>query len=96
MHTKLDYLCKLTHVDYVLSGSVNPDYSDEFNVTKIKIINNLYDKKEKYLDLFENVKNSSSLNELISHINDYLKKNEVKSECEFLIKIIQQVEDSKS
>ncbi|KGA75508.1 hypothetical protein DJ61_4286 [Yersinia enterocolitica] len=46
MHTKLDYLCKLTHVDYVLSGSVNPDYSDEFNVTKIKIINNLYDKKK--------------------------------------------------
>ncbi|CNG47380.1 permeases of the major facilitator superfamily [Yersinia enterocolitica] len=52
MHTKLDYLCKLTHVDYVLSGSVNPDYSDEFNVTKIKIINNLYDKKRKIFGPF--------------------------------------------
>lgn len=79
---------------------VNPESEpqseeDIFNEIKIKTVNSIFTLKKEHSGIFELVQNSASLDGLINNINNYLKKNESKSECADFIDLIQQKENSK-
>ncbi|CNC94773.1 Permease of the major facilitator superfamily [Yersinia frederiksenii] len=84
-----------SYVGYVNSESEQQSYDDIFHEIKIKTVNSLLKFKEKYPKLFDCVKNSSSLNDLVNNINNYLKENKSKNGCSSFIEMIRQDEFSK-
>ncbi len=80
---------------YVNHESEQQSDDDIFNEIKIKTASSIFKLKRKYPNLFDCVKSSVSLNDLMNNINNYLKENESKSGCEDFIALIQQEKDLK-
>lgn len=84
-----------THANYINSGEKQQGGDDTFDKIKTEVIQNLRSLKIKKPELYENIENCCSLQDLVNNINSYLNENKSKSECRSFIDLIRQNNHSK-
>ncbi|EEQ15570.1 Permease of the major facilitator superfamily [Yersinia frederiksenii] len=83
------------HANYINSREKQQGGDNTFDKIKTEVIQNLRSLKIKKPELYENIENCCSLQDLVNNINSYLNENKSKSECRSFIDLIRQNNHSK-